>query len=86
MRAGCSQEALGVAHRQEMPEELLVHVGLPQKGAHEHLPLRQAQAWAAVDVAVQVPPADSTRGSLLRRMPERFLARCIGSRPQSCAK
>ena len=84
MQRGCSEGALSFAHRQEMSKELLVHVGLPQKGAHKHLPLSQAQARAAVDVAIQVPPAASTCGSLLRLMPERFLASCIVSRSQSC--
>ena len=75
MRGGCSEGALRDAHRQEMPEELLVHVGLPQERAHEHLPLSQAQAWAAVDVAVQVPPAASRCGHLLSVMSEPCPAR-----------
>ncbi len=45
------------AHRQQVPEELLVHVGLAQEGHHEHLLLTQGQARAAVHIAVQVPPA-----------------------------
>ena len=45
-----------MSHREQVAEELLVHVGLAQEGAGEDLLLRQAQAGAAVDVAVQVQP------------------------------
>ena len=44
------------AHRDEVAEELLRHVGLSQEGAHQQLLLPQAQPRAAVDVAVQVQP------------------------------
>ena len=46
------------SHREQVAKELLVHVSLAQKGACQHLLLRQAQAGAAVDVTVQVQPLD----------------------------
>jgi len=44
------------AHRQQVPEQLLLHVRLAQEGDHEHLLLPHAQARAAIHIAVQVPP------------------------------
>ena len=58
---GIVQETVGrsviSADRYEVPEELLHHVGLSQKSAHEELLLAQADPRAAVDIPVQVQPA-----------------------------
>lgn len=50
------------AHRQQVPEQLLLHVRLAQEGDHEDLLLAQAQARAAVHIAVQVAPAPHVSG------------------------
>lgn len=52
----CGGRGARRAHRQQVPEQLLLHVRLAQEGDHEHLLLPHAQARAAVHVAVQVPP------------------------------
>ena len=44
-----------------MAKELLVHVGLSQEGAHEHLLLGQTQARAAVDIPIQMEPASESQ-------------------------
>ena len=41
-------------HRKQMPEQLLVHVGLSKERHHQHLLLLHAQPRVAIDITVQV--------------------------------
>jgi hypothetical protein len=47
-------------YREEMAEELLMHVSFCQEGDHEKLLLSQIQTRTAVDISVQMEPVSTT--------------------------
>ena len=65
------------AHRQQVPEQLRVHVRLAQEGHHEHLLLAQAQARAAVHVAVQVAPVPHLQFTTVQAHSDNSLSTCL---------